>query len=95
MKISYEKTATNSFQGEDWIMYDDLSANDTLVFYEFKNLLKENSHLPFDSLEVYLKDRYNHRRSKSSCTITAFKTPASIDIKKLNKVLPKIWIVKI
>lgn len=95
MKISYEKTATNSFQGYDWIMYDDLSGKDSLIFYEFKNLLKETPHLPFDSLEVYLKDRYNHRRSKSSCRITTFKNTASIEITKPNKVLPKIWIVKV
>ena len=96
MVITYTRgSAHTEYKGKDWVAYSWIDiVKDTLICWELKNVVENNTDLTFDELYELLKNTYKNKKVKSSCDILLDKSTMTIDLIRKG-VFPFILIKKI
>ena len=92
MIVTYTKSANNSFKGNGWVGYESLNFKSTLIFHNLWKVIQLYPELNFDEICGKIQFAYDTKTVKSDCRISINRNV--LEIIKINKSLPEIWIVK-
>lgn len=96
MVITYTRdSAHTEYKGKDWVAYSWIDIiKDTLICWELKKVVENNTDVTFDELYDLLKTTYKNKKVKSSCDILLDTSNGCIDLIRKG-VFPFILIKKI
>lgn len=92
MRIEYTVSADNQIEGNGWICYYRDLYSFSAIFDTLLTLIKDSKETEFDKLKSLVKSGYQLATARSKADI--YTRENDIDICKLNKTLPHIWVVK-